>query len=902
MKCVNVLRETVKVLCLAGVLFAASRGVADNYNWLATGDGDWSEGSNWSPAGGPGSSDTAIFDNAFTSGAVVNADAGIAAVTGVRVDNPDDAWLRVFDGMLALDWLRLVKGRTELRGSMISGVKDILSVGESAGNTARLTLSDGAVFSALNKAAVYLGNADNALGRMTVEDGAKLLLSTSDTDYGISVGRSSGSTGSFVQRGGVVSSVGRFMPGYYGHGAYELLGGVLDLPYGANNTRYRLAVQANSTGMLYQRGGEMAVATNDASIVYHFEICSGNNNAVAVYYADGGTARFGSRVILLSGAGSNSNPSYGELTVDRDGVVEVDDTVYLRSPSTTYANGISAINLNRGGTLQVRNLTRGNSGSSALNGDGGTLLMSNSSELTALFATVGTVLYEGGLELGHAPGSGGTRITGALRGAQGWGVAGVTLSTGGSGYLAPPRVALSGGSGGNATAVAFIDHLSGAVTGVTVTCRGEGYDPGDALSVVFTGGGGSGAAASASLAENRTGPLIKSGSARLVMYTQDEYDGEYVAREGLFLQSTSSDGAPNLAGVRVSGEDAVFQNGSGTASGNTPDKWDLINPLATLTLGGECGGGELVLPCGTDGTVYQQHYALLDLDFGRSELTTLVNNSQNAAALIFDTARRRPGGALRVTTVTNLSVIVDGDTSQIAFGAGNPVVPGTFIGIVSAFTTLDDGKFVELENYDNGFGAASNYWMMSSAVADGTAVNSLRMEDGVSLTLEEEGTTAVGSGMVTARSGSAGGTRITGGALTSANGADLILHDFHNTIERRNVAGGKTGLIVDSTITDNGTSPVALLAIGRDWDPGVMSIATGPAVGVTSVSNTFSGGTYIIDTALAVADDRSLGAVPAQPANNILTSGMAMLRAPSMLRVRRFRSTLTAISASAAAA
>jgi len=866
----------VACVCLAASSWAVER------SWILTGSGDWSDVNNWSGALVPASGDSALFANSFTSGAVVNADAGISAITVLRVNHPDNTAVRIFDGMLALDWCDFVRGRSELAGTVVSQSKSVMSVGGAAAQTAWLTLTGNAVLSATNRAAVYLGNADNALGRVTVRDQARLLLSTVNTDYGISVGRNSGSTGSFVQEGGLVRSVGRFMPGYSGYGIYELLGGTLDLPYGAVDTRYRLAVQANSTGLFHQRGGELFVATNAASITYHFEIGSGNNNAFGIYYADGGLSHFSSRIILLSGAGSNSNPSYGELTVDGRAVVEVNETVYLRSPSTTYANGESAINLNRGGTLQVRNLTRGLSGKSNLNGDGGVLAMANAGELATLFGTLSAVtLYEGGLELNHVAGSGGTRISGVLRGAGGWGVSGLTLSSGGSGYLAPPRVVLSGGSGSNATAVAFVDHLSGAVTGVVVTCRGEGYASGDTIALSFTGGGGSGAAGSATLTENRTGPLIKSGAARLVMFSQPVYDGEYVAREGLLLQSTDSDGAPNLSGVRVSGVNAVFQNGSGTAAGNTPDKWDLINPAATLRLGGYYGGGELLLPCGIDGEPFQQHYASWEWGFGRSRLTTSVNNAFNGAVLTLADGVRQPGAALTVTTITNLQVVASGDISGIAFGSVHPVVPGAVIGVTTDMITLDAGRLVALTAYDEGFGAESNLWLLSSAAAGGAAVNSLRMEDGVALTLEPSGTTVVGSGMVTARGGSVGGTRVTGGTLTSGNGVDLILYDFHSAIERRNVSNGKTGLIADTLITDNGATTVGLFALGRSWDPGAMSIAIGPVVGLTSTSNSYSGGTYIIDTALAVADDGSLGSVPVQPTNNIWTSGMAMLRAPA---------------------
>ncbi len=859
-------------LCAALAVRAADR------SWLAAGDGSWSNTANWSGGVLPGSSDTALFNNTFASGSVVTMDGGTSLVAKIKVDNPDNLVTRVFAGSQAVRSNEFVKGRTELRGTWLSNYKGSASVGQASGQTAWLTFSGGAVLSATNQHALYVGNANNALGRVTVRDNARLTLSSADTDMGISLGRAAGSVGSFVQEGGTVESVGRFMPGYYGYGAYELLGGVLNLPYGLSNSRYRLAVQVGSTGLFYQRGGELWAASNGVFDVFFFDVGSGNNNAAAVYYADGGVAHIGMHIRLLSEVSTSASASYGELTVDKAGVVQADGTVYLRSTANTSA-GTAVVNLNRGGTLRALNIARGKSGGpSCLNGDGGVLEMANSGALSTFLSSVGAVkVYEGGLCLRHA-GAGETQITGLLSSPGGWGVAGVAVGNGGSGFVAPPRVAFAGGGGSNASAVAFIDYATGSVTGVVVTCRGEGYGSGDTVSASFSGGGGSGGAASAVLAENRAGPLVKSGTPRLVVYGQPNFAGEYVAREGLFLQSSSDAGAPHLAAVRVSGDGARFQNGSGTVVNNTSDKWDLINPAATLYLGGDFGGGELMLPCGAADTVFQQHYGALKLGFGRSQLTTASQNATNGAALILGSLTRAPGSALRVTETTNLTVWLTGGG---AVGSVRPVLPGVSIGDVTTLTTLDSGRLVLLNQDDGGFGEGSNYWVQVSAAAEGAAVNSLRLDDAKTLTLQEDGATVVGSGMVAARAGTAAGTRVSGGSLTSGNGADLILFDFHNAIERRNVTGGKTGLIADSLITDNGAVPVALFALGRVWDPASQSIATGPAVGVPRTTNTYSGGTYILDAALAVAGDGSLGAVPAQPTNNIFASGMAMLRAPA---------------------
>ena len=47
---------------------------------------------------------------------------------------------------------------------------------------------------------------------------------------------------------------------------------------------------------------------------------------------------------------------------------------------------------------------------------------------------------------------------------NGYGVGGISLSDSGSGYVAPPIVTISGGSGSNATAMAQINFAAGTIT------------------------------------------------------------------------------------------------------------------------------------------------------------------------------------------------------------------------------------------------------------------------------------------------------------------------------------------------------------------------------------------------------------------------------------------------------
>jgi hypothetical protein len=75
-------------------------------------------------------------------------------------------------------------------------------------------------------------------------------------------------------------------------------------------------------------------------------------------------------------------------------------------------------------------------------------------------------------------------------------VADVFLTAGGSGYTSAPGVAITGGSGSGAGAVAGVS--GGAVVSLTLVNPGSGYAAGDTLTVLF-GGPGTGAAATADL-------------------------------------------------------------------------------------------------------------------------------------------------------------------------------------------------------------------------------------------------------------------------------------------------------------------------------------------------------------------------------------------------------------------
>ena len=94
----------------------------------------------------------------------------------------------------------------------------------------------------------------------------------------------------------------------------------------------------------------------------------------------------------------------------------------------------------------------------------------------------------------------GSTFSGLLASTHQGNVTGIEITNGGNGYNSAPTVTITGGGGTGATATAAIS--SNQVTGITVTNGGSGYT--SAPTITFTGGGGTGAAAAATIASTLT--------------------------------------------------------------------------------------------------------------------------------------------------------------------------------------------------------------------------------------------------------------------------------------------------------------------------------------------------------------------------------------------------------------
>lgn len=139
-------------------------------------------------------------------------------------------------------------------------------------------------------------------------------------------------------------------------------------------------------------------------------------------------------------------------------------------------------------------------------------------------------------------------IPGGYTTATASGVTGTTITAQGTGYTSAPTVAFSGGGGSGATATATA--TGGKVTGITITNPGSGYT--SAPTIAFSGGAGSGATATASF-----GAIINPIVAALPAVLGSLYAVAYVQAPGdtrdkaVAYRSTTASGRINIVGSTV---------------------------------------------------------------------------------------------------------------------------------------------------------------------------------------------------------------------------------------------------------------------------------------------------------------------------------------------------------------
>lgn len=276
-------------------------------------------------------------------------------------------------------------------------------------------------------------------------------------------------------------------------------------------------------------------------------------------------------------AANATTTAEGSMTVAGGLVNNAGFQVTMGQQSNNTALGTVHLNLNAGTliTNQIVHLNGAGAGTRGYVNFNGGLLRANITQATFV-STSGTggtgslTAYVNGafgaFNGGAVIDSNGVNVTIpiALLAPTGDGVSTIPLTSGGSGYIGAPYVEISGGGGSGATASATVDQdpasaTYGQIISITVTNPGVGYT--SAPTITLIGGGGTGAAiGTVTTLANTSGGLTKSGAGILTLSgaTENTFTGTSRVLAGeLHLAKT--------AGITALAGDVSIGDGSASA-------------------------------------------------------------------------------------------------------------------------------------------------------------------------------------------------------------------------------------------------------------------------------------------------------------------------------------------------
>ena len=482
----------------------------------------------------------------------------------------------------------------------------------------------------------------------------------------------------------------------------------------------------------------------------------------------------------------------------------VDFQIQVISPSA-LANGIYLSNV-------LVNPTTGKGNGGVLSGAGGTKV-----DTIPLFIGPSIV------DQIAANGTTGIQATGTAHLAP-TGVGAITVTAGGTGFTSNPAVTISGGGGSGATATAAI---SGGVASVTMTAGGAGFN--SAPAVTFTGGGGAGATGTANL--NPTGvsstTITNGGSGYNATPTVTFTGGGGTGATGIAnLTGSVFTVTVGAAGAGYTSVPAVtFTGGGGTGAAGT----------ATLQ---PTGVGSLVLDASGSGFTSAPGVTISG-GGGTGATGHATLNPTTVASIVVDT-----GGAGYNESPTSAN-------GGITFGAGctvNPVANGNLgpTGNVTSVTITNPGSgctfpaltVTFVSPFDAGAGTATT-------VATGHAVLAATSVGSIVLDTAGTGYTSVPT------------VAIAGGGGTGAAGHALL---------------APTG-VASVTVTAGGTGYTSAPTVGFTGGGGAGAAATANmASSVLSISITSPGTGYTSDPAITIGAPQLAGGTTATATAAISTS------------------------------
>ena len=326
--------------------------------------------------------------------------------------------------------------------------------------------------------------------------------------------------------------------GRWGYGYYQLDSGTFSIKGwshlgGINN--------ATSVGILRQTGGTFAfngkryaAPENNGDLGDSYAGCFGlSRGGVGVLHLEGGAFTHYGELLILDpndGGSGTATAGTGIMTVDGTADAVIDRQIEIGN----RPGGFAALSLN-GGKLTTTHIYRRypeTPSTVAISFNGGTLSVTNNADSADLFVLeagspdLAINVYEGGATIDI--GEGITRdLSVPLASPYGFGVS-VIAASGGSGYIAPPHVSITGGGGSGATAIARIDRGTdgnGYLTGIEITSPGSGYT--STPSVTLVGGGGGGVTLSAAVITPNPsgGGFTKTGPGALTLSAPNTYTG-----------------------------------------------------------------------------------------------------------------------------------------------------------------------------------------------------------------------------------------------------------------------------------------------------------------------------------------------------------------------------------------